>query len=94
MTTTHTKPKGGGTVLPPLCYVRHPGTGETVQIRLGEKGWHPANTTCPPECLNAKLPRVPTAAEVLAMKHGSIMGWDTPGANPEMWKRAAEAGAR
>jgi hypothetical protein len=37
---------------------------------------------------------VPTATEILAMKHGSIMGWDTPGTNPEMWKRAIEAGAR
>jgi hypothetical protein len=31
---------------------------------------------------------------VLAMKHGSLMGWDTKGANPAMWTRAAEAGAR
>ena len=80
--------------LPLLCFTRHPVSGDTVQIRLGENGWHPANTTCSPECLNAKLPRVPTAAEALAMKHGSMMGWDTPGANPEMWKRAAEAGAQ
>jgi hypothetical protein len=28
------------------------------------------------------------------MKHGSLMGWDTKGANPAMWTRAAEAGAR
>jgi hypothetical protein len=94
VTATNSKTEGGRTALPPLCYVRHPGKGETVQIRLGQNGWHPANTTCSPECLNAKLPRVPTSAEVLAMKHGSMMGWDTPGANPEMWKRSAEAGAR
>jgi hypothetical protein len=94
VTATNSKTEGGRTALPPLCYVRHPGTGETVQIRLGQNGWHLANTTCSPECVNAKLPRVPTSAEVLAMKHGSMMGWDTPGANPEMWKRSAEAGAR
>ncbi len=80
--------------LPPLCFIRHPVSGDTVQIRLGENGWHPANTPCSPECLNAKLPRVPTAVEILAMQHGSIMGWDTPGTNPEMWQRAVQAGAR
>ena len=26
------------TKLPPLCYVRHPGTGETVEIHRGEAG--------------------------------------------------------
>ena len=41
--------------LPPLCYIRYPTTSETVEIRRGEDGWHPANTKCSPECLNAKL---------------------------------------
>ena len=94
MTPVASDSGGSAAALPPLYYVRHPVSGDTVQIRLGESGWHPANTTCSPECLNAKLPRVPTAAEVLAMKHGSIMGWDTPGSNPKMWDRAAKAGAR
>ena len=81
------------TGLPPLCYIRHPQTGETIEIHRGENGWHPANTRCSPECLNANLPHPPTPAEVLAMRHGSIMGWDTPGANPKMWERAVESGA-
>jgi hypothetical protein len=79
--------------LPPLCYVRHPTTGETVLIVRGENGYRPAGTKCSPECLNAKLPQPPTAAQVLAMKHGSLIGWDTPGADPAMWERAAAAGA-
>jgi hypothetical protein len=77
--------------LPPLCYVRHPTSGETVEIRRGEHGWHPSNTKCSPECLNAKLPNPPTPEQVLAMRHGSLMGWNTPGARPGMWERSAKA---
>ena len=86
--------RDSATTLPPLCFVRHPTTGETVEIRRGETGFHPANTKCSPDCLNSKLPQAPTPEQVLAMKHGSLMGWDTKGANPAMWTRAAEAGAR
>jgi hypothetical protein len=80
--------------LPPVCYVRHPTTGETVEIRRGEPGYHLTVTKCSPECLNARLRQPPTPAQILAMKHGSIMGWDTPGADPAMWTRAVEGGAR
>jgi hypothetical protein len=79
---------------PPRCYIRHPTTGETVEIRRGENGYHPVDTVCSPDCLNRHLPRPPAAAEVLAMKHGSLMGWNTPGADPAKWERAAAAGAR
>ena len=94
MTRATTGKEGSAAALPPLCYVRHPTTGETVEIPRGENGWHPANTKCSPQCLNGKLPHPPTQEQVLAMKHGSIMGWDTKGADPAMWTRAAEAGAR
>ncbi len=80
--------------LPPLCFIRHPDTGETVEIRRGENGWLPANTRCSPECLNARLAHPPTSEQVLAMKHGSLMGWDTPGARPAMWRRVVESRAR
>ena len=76
--------------LPPLCYVRHPTSGETVAILLGEDGYRPANTLCSPECLNAKLTPQPTGAQINAMKHGSMFGWDTPGANPAFWRRRPE----
>ena len=87
-------PSRAASPLPPICYIRHPETGETVEIRRGEAGWHPADTRCSPACLNARLAHPPTPEQVLAMKHGSIIGWDTPGENPAMWKRAVEAGAR
>jgi len=31
---------------------------------------------------------------VLAIKHGSIIGWNTPGADPAMWIRPVAAGAK
>jgi hypothetical protein len=72
--------------LPPLCYVRHPTSGETVAIVHLEDGYRPANTLCSPECLNAKLSPPPTEAQINAMKHGSMFGWYTPGARPEFWR--------
>ncbi|MBW4025720.1 MAG: hypothetical protein HIU92_21860 [Proteobacteria bacterium] len=75
------------TDLPPLCYVRHPTTGETVAIVRNEDGYRTTQTVCSPECLNAKLSPCPTEAQINAMKHGSLMGWETPGANPAFWNR-------
>lgn len=74
--------------LPPLCYVRHPTSGETVVILHGEDGYRTLGTLCSPECLNAKLSPTPTEAQINAMKHGSMFGWDTPGAKPTFWRRA------
>ncbi len=78
------------TALPPICYIRHPTSGETVAIWRNEDGCRPAGTLCSPECLNAKLSPQPTEAQINAMKHGSLMGWDTPGANPAFWSRLRE----
>lgn len=80
--------------LPPLCYIRHPTSGETVAIRRGESGYHPVRTLCSPECLNSKLPHPPRPEEVLAMKHGTLMGWDAKGADPAFWTHAVQAGTR
>ncbi len=77
--------------LPPLCYVRHPTTGEAVEIHRGEAGYHPVGTLCSPDCLNSRLARPPTEDEISAMRHGSLIGWDTPGADPEIWRRRREA---
>ncbi len=80
----HTPPTAD---LPPVCYIRHVTDGHTVEIRRGEDGWHPANTLCSPDCLNARLPRPPTEDEIAAMTHGSLLGWNTPGADPAVWRR-------
>lgn len=86
-----TKQEAAANPLPPLCYVRHPANGETVAIFRGEDGYRPASTSCSPECLNAKLDPPPTEAQICAMKHGSLLGWDTPGARPEFWERRQAA---
>jgi hypothetical protein len=75
--------------LPPLCYVRD-ATGETVEIVRGKAGYHPMDTLCSPACLNSRLPHPPTEDEISAMRHGSLIGWDTPGADPEMWRKRRE----
>lgn len=71
--------------------MRHATTGETVLIIRGKNHYYPADTKCSPECLNAKLPYPPSTAQVLAMQHGSLIGWDTPGADPATWERTATA---
>jgi len=77
-------------ILPEMCYVRHITTGETVMIRRGEMGYLPVDIKCSPECLNARLPRVPTEDEIAAMRHGSLMGWEGPGTDPAFWQRQRE----
>ena len=59
-------------------------------IRRGVEGWEPTGTACSPECLNAKLPRIPSEAEIAAMRHGSLMGWDGPGATAAFWRNRQE----
>lgn len=73
--------------LPPICYIRHVTTGDVVMIRRGEPGYVPVETPCSPECLNARLPQPPTEDDVAAMRHGSLIGWDGPGADPNFWRR-------
>ena len=88
----HTSPATGDAAagLPPLSYIRHITTGEIVLIRRGAAGWEPANTLCSPECLNARLPRPPTEDEIAAMRRGSLMGWDGPGATAAFWHNRRE----
>ena len=88
-TMRNQRPGDGVSALPPLCYIRHPTTGQTVEIRRGEEGFYPMGTKCSPECLNAKLAHPPMREQVQAMQHGSLLGWDTPGADPAMWVRSA-----
>ncbi len=73
--------------LPETCYMRYIATGATVMIRHGESGYVPVETPCSPECLNARLPRVPTEDEINAMRHGSLMGWDALGVDPAFWSK-------
>lgn len=85
-----TRPNNAAEALPPLCYVRHRTSGETVVILHGEDGYRVVDTACSPEWLNAMLSPIPTETQINAMKHGSMFGWDTPGANPAFWRRTPE----
>jgi hypothetical protein len=76
--------------LPPLCYIAHPTTGATVAIHRGENGYRDPGTLCSPACLNNHLPHPPTEDDISAMRHGSLIGWDTPGADPAFWRRRRE----
>ena len=83
-------PRTAASKLPPVCYIRHINTGEIVLIHRGQDGYLPNETQCSPACLNAKLPQPPSVDEIAAMRHGALMGWDTPGCDPEMWRRTRE----
>jgi len=76
--------------LPPRCYIRHVTTGETVAIDRGENGYRTVGTLCSPACLNSRLPQPPTEDDISPMRHGSLIGWDTPGADPAFWRRRRE----
>lgn len=80
--------------LPPVCYIRHPTSGATILIRRDVTGYYPVADADLPECLNSKLDRPPTPAEVVAMTHGSLFGWNTPGADPAFWTRVDDANAQ
>ncbi len=70
-------------MLPPLCYARHPEDGRTILILRGEDGYHPVQTELTPEQLNSVLGEVPTALQADAMLMGCMFGWHVPGADPD-----------
>lgn len=72
--------------LPPICYTYlRGGNKEVIAIKNGENGYYEVITNATPEQMNSQLPRVPTAAEILAMEAGSMFGWQVPGANPDTY---------
>ena len=66
---------------------------QECRLMLQREGLYP-RTTKPfqgsPECLNSRLSHVPTEDEIAAMEHGTLLDWDTPGANPSFWRRRRE----
>jgi hypothetical protein len=73
--------------LPEVCFSRLNATGEPVTIRRGHVGYTPTDATCDAERLNAGL----TAAQVMAMEVGSMMGFDCPAADPLNYPELAQA---
>lgn len=70
--------------LPPLAYIdnshdKSPGAAPVIAVRRGESGYYPIHTSITAAYLNDKLGVTPLQAE--AMHHGSMFGWETPGAD-------------
>lgn len=70
--------------LPPYCASKLPSTGETILIKRGEPGYHPAPQIADPSAFNDEHGITPAQAE--AMFAGSMFGWHVPGADPDIYE--------
>jgi hypothetical protein len=80
--------------LPEMCYSTNPlDEDELIIIKRGEEGYYPVNKLSDAYLCNKdknnELIGV-TKAQELAMVSGSMFGWDSPGANPEVYEKGAE----
>lgn len=64
-----------------IIYASHPTDGSTIAITIGEPGFHPITTRLSIAELNG--PNV-EPAHVEAALAGSMFGWNTPGADPNL----------
>lgn len=73
--------------LPEQCWTTLPTTGELVLVKRGEDGYIPQrkeNAPWNPENLDHLNERMGvTKAQEMAMKAGSMFGWDVPASNPD-----------
>jgi hypothetical protein len=71
--------------LPEFCYSTSELNGKTILIKRGETGYYTTTyADIPAQSLNEQLGII--KEEQIAMVHGSMFGWDTPGANPLAYK--------
>ena len=78
-----------------IAAVTHPGDGSTVFVVTGIPGY------LLPKDLGIVDPKLApdtwnkahgvSEAEAIAMRHGSMFGWNTPGANPDNWRKEINA---
>lgn len=57
-------------------------TGETIMIRLGEKGYYPQDELKNRDADELNEVYEVTKGQAEAMYAGSMFGWDTPASNP------------
>lgn len=70
--------------LPPVCFIRLRARPATVEIRAGRLGHVPIDSAVHPMDLNQTDI---TPAQVVAMRFGSVYGWDIETADPGFWER-------
>lgn len=78
-------------MLPEVCGARHPVTGEALTIRLGQRGYYPAEPGFDPDKFNALAGVTPAQRD--AMLCASMFGWDVPGATPAAYEATAKENA-
>jgi hypothetical protein len=75
--------------LPEMCWTTVPSSNEVVIVKRGEIGYFPQREDVlhyeahMVDALNERLGV--TKEQELAMKSGSMFGWDIPGADPDTW---------
>ena len=74
--------------LPNFCYAVLPSSGELIRVKNGEQGYYPDyHSSADAESNREKADQLNgglliTRGQAAAMLHGSLFGWDTPGADP------------
>jgi hypothetical protein len=69
--------------LPEMCYSTLETTGESILLKRGESGYWLLDYIVDEDVMNNRLNV--TKAQAEAMKIGSMISWDCPGADPEMY---------
>lgn len=78
--------------LPELCFSVHPSTGDLICIQRGGRGYYPSDWSTDDRAHNQELADYNnerlgvTKAQRLAMECGSMIGWDSPGADPAQYE--------
>ena len=83
--------------LPELCFSVLPGEGKLICIKRGEKGYYPSDWETGDPLKNRELADYNneklgvSKAQEEAMRTGSMVGWDCPGADPTQYEEYGQS---